>query len=121
MHYLDNLLDITGPSLALAISPSDLIFKLWAYLSVPMAYEKVVGPSNNLLFIEIELNTITQSSYLPDNKVEDIGLSLNGIPITNLLHTRALRKKSYFPHSLVRYYLREWESYQKFSLMASLQ
>ena len=79
MHYLDDFLDVTGPSLALATAHRDLIFKLLAYLSVPVAHEKVEGPSTKLVFLGIELNTVILFSHLPDDKVQDIRSSLRGI------------------------------------------
>ena len=79
MHYLDDFLNVTGPSLALATAYRDLILKLLAYLSVPVTYEKVKGPSTKLVFLGIVLNTATLSSHLPYDKVQDIRSSLHGI------------------------------------------
>ena len=61
MHYLDDFLVVTGPSLALATAYRNHILKLLAYLSVPMAHEKVEGPSTQLVFLGIVLNTVTLS------------------------------------------------------------
>ena len=79
MHHLDDFLDVTRPSLALVTAYRDLIFKFLAYLSVPVAHEKVEGPSTKLLFLGIVLNTVTLSSHLPDDNVQYIRLSLRGI------------------------------------------
>ena len=79
MHYLDDFLEVTGPSLALVTAHRDLILKLLAYLSVPVDHEKVEDPSTKLVFLGIELATVTLSSHLPDDKVKDIRSSLRGI------------------------------------------
>ena len=90
MHYLHDFLRITGPSLAVATAHRDLTLKLLAYISVPVAHEKVEGPSTKLVFLGIELNTITLSSHLPDYKVQDILSSLHGILSRRLVSHREL-------------------------------
>ena len=79
MHYIDDFLNVTGPNLALATAYRDLILELLAHLSVPVAYEKVKGPTTKLVFLGIVLNTATLSSHLPCDKVQDIRSSLHGI------------------------------------------
>ena len=69
MHYLD---DFTGPSLALATARGDMILKLLANLSVPVAHEKVESPPSKLVVLGIELNAVTLSSHLQGDKVQDI-------------------------------------------------
>ena len=65
MNYLHDFLGITGPSLALATAHRDLTLQLLVYISVPAAHEKVEGPSTKLVFLGIELNTITLSLFAP--------------------------------------------------------
>ena len=79
MHYLDDFLDVTRPSLALATARRDMILKLLANLSVPVAHEKVESPPTKLVVLGIELNAVTLSSHLQDDKVQGIRSSLRAI------------------------------------------
>jgi len=72
MHYLDDYLNITCPDLALATGQRSVILDLLAYLNIPVADEKVEGPTTKLVFLGLELDTVALTMRVPDDKVQDI-------------------------------------------------
>ena len=98
MHYLDDFLDVTGLSLALATARRDLILKLLANLSFPVAHEKVESPPTRLVFLEIELNAVTLSSHMQGDKVPDIRSSLLGF-----LARRSVSRRLRSAHTLLHF------------------
>lgn len=68
IHYLDDFLHISPPSVTLARRHRSLILDLFSYLGVPVATEKVEGPSTCLTFLGLELDTETFEIRLPEAK-----------------------------------------------------
>ena len=69
IHYLDDFLTI-GPPLSSACQHNlDTIIRICNYLGVPLALEKVEGPSTSLPFLGIVLDTIKMEARLPEDKL----------------------------------------------------
>ena len=46
-----------------------LLLRLCSYLGIPMAPDKTVGPSTNLSFVGIELDSLSMEAGLPHDKI----------------------------------------------------
>ena len=90
LHCLDDFLDIAGPSKEQAQKHHDLILEMFKYLDVPVAPEKVEGPSTSLTFLGIELDTVNLEMRLPADKKADILAIARNILATNRVNKREL-------------------------------
>ena len=69
LHYLDDFL-IMGPPQSPICSRNLLVIKdVCSMLGIPLALEKVEGPSDSLTFLGITLDTQTMQARLPDDKL----------------------------------------------------
>lgn len=68
MHYLDDFLDVAQPNLAIGQHHRALILDTFNYLNVPVAPEKVEGPTTVLTFLGLELDTVELEVRLPEEK-----------------------------------------------------
>ena len=69
IHYLDDFLTM-GPSSSSSCQYNlDTIIQICNYLGVPLALEKVEGPSTTLPFLGITLDTIKMEARLPEDKL----------------------------------------------------
>ena len=69
LHLLDDFL-IVAPTQSLCQSQLEIFLSLCAYLGIPIAPEKTVGPSQVLSFAGIELDSCRMEARLPNDKVE---------------------------------------------------
>ena len=69
MHYLDDFLDICPPSSSVAAKHKAIILDLFQFLNIPVATEKVEGPSTVLTFLGLELDTDRLEVRLPQSKL----------------------------------------------------
>ena len=69
MHYLDDFLDVYTPDPGLAARHRELILEIFAYLGVPVAEEKVEGPSTVLTYLGLKLDTDALEIWLPASKL----------------------------------------------------
>ena len=69
LHLLDDLL-IISPKEDLCQKQLDLFLMLSSYLGIPMAPEKIVGPSQIISFAGIELDSILMKARLPQEKLD---------------------------------------------------
>ena len=69
IHYLDDFLTMGPPSSSCCQHNLDTIIKICNYLGVPLALEKIAGPSTTLPFLGIELDTIKLEARLPEDKL----------------------------------------------------
>jgi len=69
LHYLDDFF-IAATSKKECESHKNTILKLFEYLGVPVATNKLVGPSKNIVYLGIEINTDLNLIRLPDDKLE---------------------------------------------------
>ena len=69
LHYLDDFLTL-GPSASNICQQNlSIIQKVCASLGIPLALEKVEGPSTILTFLGITLDTINMEARLPEDKL----------------------------------------------------
>ena len=90
IHYLDDFLDIATTNQAQAQHHHDLILALFRYLHVPVAPEKVEGPSTSLTFLGIELDTVHLEMRLPHDKKDEILATVHRILSSNRVNKREL-------------------------------
>ena len=68
LHLLDDF-RIIAPSYEACSQYLALFLRLCSYLGVPMAPDKTVGPSTNLSFVGIELDSLSMEAGLPHDKI----------------------------------------------------
>ena len=72
IHYLDDFLTLGPAGSSLCQQNLSTIQKVCASLGIPLALEKVEGPSTTLTFLGITLNTMRMEARLPDDKLSRI-------------------------------------------------
>ena len=72
MHYLDDYLNVSDPSLPLATHQLEIILQVFAYLGIPIATDRLKGPTQVLVFLGIILDTIRMEARLPDDKLAEL-------------------------------------------------
>ena len=76
LHYLDDF--ITAHASKTACQKNvNTILKLFSFLGVPVAPEKLEGPSTRLTYLGIEIDTIEQTIRLPADKLTDFKVLLS--------------------------------------------
>ena len=90
IRYVDDFLDIATANQAQAQHHHDLILALFRYLHVPVAPEKVEGPSTSLTFLGIELDTVHLEMRLPHDKKDEILATVHRILSSNRVNKRKL-------------------------------
>ena len=68
IHYLDDFL-VVGSSADECESFLSCMLRICDMLGVPLAADKIEGPSTELTFLGIRLNTVTMEACLPDDKL----------------------------------------------------
>ena len=122
LHYLDDFLNVASPSKAHAQCQLDIILSLLAYLNIPVATEKVDGPSQVLVFLGIVLDTVRFEARLPVEKLEELRELIGHMLALNWTSVRALEsclgKLSFAARVIVpgRTFMRRlWDLLAKFS------
>ena len=72
IHYLDDFLTMGPPSSLTCRQNLDTIIQLCNHLGVPLALEKIEGPSTFLPFLGIVLDTIKMEARLPEEKLRKL-------------------------------------------------
>ena len=72
LHYLDDFLTIGPPQSPTCSNNLTVIKDVCSILGIPLALEKVEGPSDSLTFLGITLDTQSMQARLPDNKLQRI-------------------------------------------------
>jgi len=72
LHYLDDFLTLAPPDSTTCQRNLDIIKSVCHYLGVPLAVEKVEGPSTSLTFLGIVLDTVRMEARLPTDKLHRI-------------------------------------------------
>ena len=72
MHYLDDFLMLGPPGTLLCSQNLQVIRGVCQHLGVPLALEKVEGPSKSLTFLGILLDTENMEARLPLDKLQHI-------------------------------------------------
>ena len=71
-HYLDNFLLVGPPNSHVCKKNTDQVLGLFADLGLPVAPAKLVGPSTNLCFLGIEIDTVALEIRLPQKKLSKL-------------------------------------------------
>ncbi|XP_065177334.1 uncharacterized protein LOC135807904 [Sycon ciliatum] len=90
IHYLDDFLNVSPPSLPLAQHQKLLLLDLFAYLQVPVAPEKVDGPSTVLTFLGLELDTMALEIRLPPSKLTKLSTTVSALVQSGRVQKRDL-------------------------------
>ena len=69
MYYLDDFLLLGPPESGVCKNSLDIIQRICKDLGVPLALEKVDGPTTNLSFLGIVLDTAKMEARLPNDKL----------------------------------------------------
>ena len=88
IHYLDDFLTMGPPSSLTCQHNLDTIIRMCNYLGIPLALEKVEGPSTALPFLGIMLNTITMEARLPEEKLRKLR-----VEVSQWVHRTNARKR----------------------------
>ena len=72
IHYLDDFLTMGPPDSSTCQRNLDIFIQLCRDLSVPLAAEKIEGPSTSLTFLVITLDTKKMEIRLPSEKLQCI-------------------------------------------------
>ena len=70
MHYLDDYLTIGPPNSPICHQNLQLLIEVCGMLGIPLATHKVEGPSTELEFLGIMIDTVRMEVRLPDIKLE---------------------------------------------------
>ena len=68
VHYLDDFF-VSAPSAALCQAAVNIILQVFQFLGVPIAEDKLEGPSQCLVFLGIEIDSVNFSCRLPSDKL----------------------------------------------------
>lgn len=72
MHYLDDFLLLGPPGQAVCAHNLEVLLSAFSRLGVPVAWEKLVGPTTRLTFLGIELDTVAMLMRLPERKLAEL-------------------------------------------------
>ena len=72
LHYLDDFLTMGPPTSTICQSNLDILIKTCKELGIPLAMEKLEGPSTTLTFLGVEIDTAKMEIRLPDDKLQRI-------------------------------------------------
>nr|XP_002739190.1 PREDICTED: uncharacterized protein LOC100369835 [Saccoglossus kowalevskii] len=78
IHYLDDFLAVGPPNHQSCQRSKDIILNTCSTLGIPVAANKVEGPSSIITFLGVELDTVDMVIRLPADKLENI---LSTIPL----------------------------------------
>ena len=70
LHYLDDFLTIGPPESAICKQNLNTIQQVCEWLGIPLALEKVEGPSTSLDYLGITLDTVRMEARLPTDKLQ---------------------------------------------------
>ena len=72
IHYSDDFLMFSRNDLMTALYHLKRLKTAFRYLDIPVADDKLVGPATNLPYLGIEIDTISFTISIPDEKVNDL-------------------------------------------------
>ena len=70
LHYLDDFLTVGPPKSPVCQQNLDTIRQMCGWLGIPLALDKVAGPSTSLDFLGITLDTVRMEARLPVDKLQ---------------------------------------------------
>ena len=72
LHYLDDFLLVAPPKSSACSNNLQVILEVCSHLGIPLAREKIEGPTKKLTFLEITLDTQNMEARLPPDKLHII-------------------------------------------------
>ena len=72
IHYSDDFLMFSRSDLRIALEHLRILKHAFKYLDIPVALDKLVGPDTELPYLGIEINTITFTISIPQDKVDEL-------------------------------------------------
>ena len=76
LHYLDDFLILAPPSSNTCLTNLNTVKEVCSQLGIPLALEKLEGPSQSLTFLGIALDTKRMEARLPEDKLFQIRTQL---------------------------------------------
>ena len=70
IHYSDDYLLISPAILVLATKQKETMLAIFRYLNIPVADDKLIGPSTSLPYLGIEIDTVAMRLAVPKDKLE---------------------------------------------------
>ena len=72
MHYLDDFLVVGAPGSEECTQAVKIVLRVFAFLGLPVAEDKLEGPSTVLSFLGLEIDTLAMELRLPAEKLRDL-------------------------------------------------
>ena len=72
IHYSDDYLLISPPDLPLATQEKETMLSVFHYLNIPVADDKLLGPSTKLPYLGIDIDTVAMKIAVPRPKLDAI-------------------------------------------------
>ena len=72
MHYLDDFLLLGPPGQSVCAHNLEVLLSTFSRLGVPVAWEKLEGPTTKLTFLGIEIDTVAMQMRLPERKLAEL-------------------------------------------------
>ena len=76
IHYSDDYFNGSPPNIRTATNELSLIKQTFQHLNVPIATEKISGPSTTITYLGIQIDSHTQTISLPQEKINDLATML---------------------------------------------
>ena len=72
MHYLDDYFTVGPPNSKTCADNVNIMIHLASYLGIPLAPEKLEGPTTSLVFLGILIDTNRMETALPEDKLKEL-------------------------------------------------
>ena len=72
IHYSDDYLLFSMPDMLIAVQDKDTLLHMFNYINVPVATQKLLGPSSSLPYIGIQIDTVSMRMAVPADKLAAI-------------------------------------------------
>lgn len=72
IHYSDDYLMISPPDMCTAAQEKKVLLSVFRYLNIPVAEDKLLGPTTSLPYLGIQINTISMEVSVPEDKLKAI-------------------------------------------------
>ena len=77
-HYLDDFITCGSPGTRESQDNMQVLLECCSQLGVPIAQEKIEGPTISLTFLGIEMDTLAMELWLPATKLAKVHQSVSG-------------------------------------------
>ena len=72
IHYADDYLLFTKACLVLAQQNLEILLAVFKFLGVPVALDKLVGPATTMVYLGIQIDTISFTISIPKEKMDEV-------------------------------------------------